>query len=201
MRIHFIAIGGSIMHSLAIALHRSGHQVTGSDDQIYMITYGSADEGFETFAAQLDSGMVLDKKVISSRALFVRNAYEIDGRIYFSGEISNLSGINRQGYLYVLNTDGSVSNQRLESLGINLDFNLFPNPASGPITIQWNQPSPGPFSLKLMDLNGRLLHKWEGNNPSENIQLSLDLSDIPQGTYFFNLELVEGYSTIPMIVK
>jgi UDP-N-acetylmuramate: L-alanyl-gamma-D-glutamyl-meso-diaminopimelate ligase len=35
MRIHFIAIGGSIMHSLAIALHRAGHKVTGSDDQIY----------------------------------------------------------------------------------------------------------------------------------------------------------------------
>ncbi|MCB0836688.1 MAG: peptidoglycan synthetase [Bacteroidetes bacterium] len=35
MRIHFIAVGGSIMHSLAIALHQAGHQVTGSDDQIY----------------------------------------------------------------------------------------------------------------------------------------------------------------------
>ncbi|MDX1909578.1 MAG: Mur ligase family protein [Bacteroidia bacterium] len=35
MRIHFIAIGGSIMHSLAIALHQAGHQVTGSDDQVY----------------------------------------------------------------------------------------------------------------------------------------------------------------------
>ncbi len=35
MRIHFIAIGGSIMHSLAIAMHRKGHQVTGSDDEIY----------------------------------------------------------------------------------------------------------------------------------------------------------------------
>ena len=35
MRVHFIAIGGSIMHSLAIALKRAGHKVTGSDDQIY----------------------------------------------------------------------------------------------------------------------------------------------------------------------
>ena len=32
---HFIAIGGSVMHHLAIALHRSGHQVTGSDDGFY----------------------------------------------------------------------------------------------------------------------------------------------------------------------
>src|SRR4051812_36092260 len=34
MRIHFIAIGGSAMHNLAIALHLKGYQVTGSDDEI-----------------------------------------------------------------------------------------------------------------------------------------------------------------------
>lgn len=39
MRIHFIAIGGSIMHNLAIALHRNGHHVTGSDDVIYGVSY------------------------------------------------------------------------------------------------------------------------------------------------------------------
>jgi UDP-N-acetylmuramate: L-alanyl-gamma-D-glutamyl-meso-diaminopimelate ligase len=35
MRIHFIAIGGSAMHNLAIALHKKGYQVTGSDDAIF----------------------------------------------------------------------------------------------------------------------------------------------------------------------
>ncbi|MEM7369301.1 MAG: Mur ligase family protein [Bacteroidota bacterium] len=35
MKIHFIAVGGSIMHSLAIALHQMGHEVSGSDDHIY----------------------------------------------------------------------------------------------------------------------------------------------------------------------
>ena len=35
MRIHFIAIGGSIMHNLAITLHLKGHKVSGSDDEIY----------------------------------------------------------------------------------------------------------------------------------------------------------------------
>ena len=32
--IHFIAIGGAIMHQLALALHRQGYIVTGSDDEI-----------------------------------------------------------------------------------------------------------------------------------------------------------------------
>jgi len=34
-RIHFIAIGGSIMHNLAIALKEKGHSVSGSDDEVY----------------------------------------------------------------------------------------------------------------------------------------------------------------------
>ena len=35
MRVHFIAIGGSIMHNLAIALAKKGYLVSGSDDHIY----------------------------------------------------------------------------------------------------------------------------------------------------------------------
>ena len=35
MHVHFIAIGGSAMHNLAIALKRSGATVTGSDDEIF----------------------------------------------------------------------------------------------------------------------------------------------------------------------
>lgn len=35
MRIHFIAIGGSAMHNLALALQEKGNEVTGSDDMIY----------------------------------------------------------------------------------------------------------------------------------------------------------------------
>lgn len=35
MRIHFIAIGGSAMHNMAIALHKKGFEVTGSDDVLF----------------------------------------------------------------------------------------------------------------------------------------------------------------------
>lgn len=35
MKVHFIAIGGSAMHNLAIALSRKGAEVTGSDDEIF----------------------------------------------------------------------------------------------------------------------------------------------------------------------
>lgn len=39
MNVHFIAIGGSAMHNLAIALSRKGILVTGSDDEIFEPSY------------------------------------------------------------------------------------------------------------------------------------------------------------------
>ncbi|PKP50368.1 MAG: peptidoglycan synthetase [Bacteroidetes bacterium HGW-Bacteroidetes-11] len=35
MNVHFIAIGGSAMHNLAIALHKKGYRISGSDDEIF----------------------------------------------------------------------------------------------------------------------------------------------------------------------
>jgi len=35
MRVHFIAIGGAAMHNLALALHKKGFHVSGSDDEIF----------------------------------------------------------------------------------------------------------------------------------------------------------------------
>src|SRR3990170_2190528 len=35
MKVHFIAIGGSVMHQLAIALKKKGYVVSGSDDEIF----------------------------------------------------------------------------------------------------------------------------------------------------------------------
>ncbi|MCB9252030.1 MAG: peptidoglycan synthetase [Flavobacteriales bacterium] len=35
MRIHFISIGGAVMHNMALALHQMGNVVTGSDDEIF----------------------------------------------------------------------------------------------------------------------------------------------------------------------
>nr|WP_293835506.1 Mur ligase family protein [uncultured Arsenicibacter sp.] len=66
--IHFISIGGSAMHNLAIALHQQGHTITGSDDEIYepsrtrLAQHGllpEADGWFpEKLTAQLDAVIV-----------------------------------------------------------------------------------------------------------------------------------------------
>ena len=46
MQIHFIAIGGSAMHNLALALHHKGYNISGSDDVIFEPSKGRlADKG------------------------------------------------------------------------------------------------------------------------------------------------------------
>ena len=44
MNIHFISIGGSAMHNLALALKNSGHKISGSDDEIFEPSLGRLKE-------------------------------------------------------------------------------------------------------------------------------------------------------------
>ncbi len=44
MKVHFIAIGGSAMHNLALALHKEGHDVSGSDDEIFEPSRGRLEQ-------------------------------------------------------------------------------------------------------------------------------------------------------------
>jgi UDP-N-acetylmuramate: L-alanyl-gamma-D-glutamyl-meso-diaminopimelate ligase len=63
MKIHFIAIGGSAMHNLAIALHKKGYQITGSDDEIFepsksrLARYGLLPQNQGWDAANIHSGL------------------------------------------------------------------------------------------------------------------------------------------------
>ncbi len=63
MKIHFIAIGGAAMHNLAIALHKKGYQVSGSDDEIFnpsksrLEKYGLLPENFGWFPKKINENI------------------------------------------------------------------------------------------------------------------------------------------------
>lgn len=63
MNLHFIAIGGSAMHNLAIALHLKGAQIFGSDDLIHdpsksrLAAYGLLPEKFGWFPEKITSNI------------------------------------------------------------------------------------------------------------------------------------------------
>lgn len=71
-RVHFIAIGGSAMHNLAIALHRKGYRVTGSDDEIFepassrLASFGLLPVEFGWFPEKLDK--TIDSVILGMHA-------------------------------------------------------------------------------------------------------------------------------------
>jgi len=72
MKIHFISIGGSVMHQLAIALHRKGYKITGSDDEIFEPAKGNLQrEGLLPQAIGWDPGKIdssLDAVILGMHA-------------------------------------------------------------------------------------------------------------------------------------
>jgi UDP-N-acetylmuramate: L-alanyl-gamma-D-glutamyl-meso-diaminopimelate ligase len=90
MKVHFIAIGGSVMHQLAIALHRKGYAVTGSDDEIFEPAKGNLErEGLLPPAMGWDPGRVtadLDAVILGMHAKSdnpeLRRAEELGLAIY-----------------------------------------------------------------------------------------------------------------------
>ncbi|NTS41047.1 peptidoglycan synthetase [Flavisolibacter sp. BT320] len=72
MNIHFISVGGSVMHQLAIALKKKGYKVTGTDDEIFEPAKGAlAAEGLLPAAMGWNPDMVhpgLDAVILGMHA-------------------------------------------------------------------------------------------------------------------------------------
>ncbi len=72
MKVHFIAIGGSAMHNLAIALSKKGYQVSGSDDEIFdparrrLLQYGLLPEKFGWFPEKINQS--IDEVILGMHA-------------------------------------------------------------------------------------------------------------------------------------
>jgi UDP-N-acetylmuramate: L-alanyl-gamma-D-glutamyl-meso-diaminopimelate ligase len=90
MRVHFIAIGGSAMHNLALALHLKGDEVTGSDDEIFdpsrsrLASHGLLPQNYGWFPERITSD--LDAVVLGMHAKEdnpeLKKAQELDLKIY-----------------------------------------------------------------------------------------------------------------------
>ena len=90
MNIHFIAIGGSAMHNLALALHLKGETITGSDDEIFepsnsrLAARGILPEAFgwfpEKITAEIDA-VILGMHAKSDNPELLK-AKELDLKIY-----------------------------------------------------------------------------------------------------------------------
>jgi hypothetical protein len=61
-------------------------------------------------------------------------------------------------------------------------INVFPNPTSGRATVVWRSPRSGTAEVSVLDVLGRLVHRWVASAAGED-RVELDLSDLPGGHY------------------
>ncbi len=90
MKIHLIAIGGAAMHNIALDMVTQGHEVTGSDDEIYQPSLGRlqnagiAPETYGWFPEKITSD--LDIIILGMHAKLdnpeLLKAQELDLKIY-----------------------------------------------------------------------------------------------------------------------
>jgi hypothetical protein len=77
-------------------------------------------------------------------------------------------------------------------------ISVYPNPASGSFTIVPGTGNPGPVSITLFDLTGRIvLERKTGGISPERIDVSL----LPAGLYFLKLETKNGFTVIRLIIE
>jgi hypothetical protein len=77
---------------------------------------------------------------------------------------------------------------------VTSNWSVYPNPTFGPATLQFDKPSGVVF---LLDVNGKVLRRFVITSE----QQSIELSDLPSGTYFLRHEVEGEVSTKRIMVN
>lgn len=78
-------------------------------------------------------------------------------------------------------------------------FDIFPNPASNKITINFTSKILGNVYFEVVDINGKVYFKNSSNLTQENVILNLDISNYPIGSYYIKTQISDkiiGYKFI-----
>lgn len=70
------------------------------------------------------------------------------------------------------------------------DATVFPNPASGSVSVELGQATRPVISLRSMD--GRQLREWQFTGSDTDFRKELDLNSLPAGLYFLDIRAKEG---------
>lgn len=112
-------------------------------------------------------------------------------KITFDADVMNLHLLDGSTYAWNVSTIGHYEYDET-SLNLNewinaanaWEVSVYPNPTSTDLHVRFNLPKEDEISIALYDLQGQLiLEKNMGNKISGEHQETLDLKDLPQGTY------------------
>ncbi|MEO0894908.1 MAG: N-acetylmuramoyl-L-alanine amidase [Bacteroidota bacterium] len=93
----------------------------------------------------------------------------------------------RQGAIVQFDSCTSVQTS-IEPLDMALDLNVYPNPTTGSVTLEWNQATPAMVSWDIYDTGGRTLWHESGFWSAGSAQKRIDLAHLPAGIYLVRID-------------
>lgn len=76
----------------------------------------------------------------------------------------------------------------IQNANASATFELFPNPTEGLVTIKSDETTGGKVSLQVVDVTGKELLSRIDDDMKQGKEIQLDLSQLPKGIYFLNIE-------------
>ena len=90
----------------------------------------------------------------------------------------------------LVNAEGSI--QVAEEIAV------FPNPNDGRFTLQIKGATKD-LTLKIVDIQGRVLREWQEQNPTDNYTKQVDIKDFAQGVYFIQVQTSNSVDVIRIV--
>lgn len=166
-------------------------------DGVALVRYNSDGTLDSTFG---ENGIVADQVYLAPQNVFARSiALQQDGKIVTAGSVwfsqNNFIVIR---YLAELNI-GIVNFSASENSVL-----IYPNPISKSSTLEYTLPTPEIISIRLLDLQGRILKTFmeNENQVTGNHQVTIDLdNEIPSGSYLIVIATANGGKESIKVIK
>ncbi len=74
------------------------------------------------------------------------------------------------------------------------DARIYPNPSDGVFSFSFNT-KPGPLTVAITDVNGKVVYSDRNENPSGSYQNDINIKDMPQGNYIITVNQGDKFYT------
>jgi alpha-amylase len=143
--------------------------------------------------SSLTAGEYYVTDLLTQEALGTITLNSLGGFVNWEPVAQNLT--SRESWILSLSTDQTVN--IVPDLDRAIIVNIYPNPATDIVNIQWNQAIGEEWQVQLWDYSGRLLR----TDQFRADRAVLDVSDLSSGLYFIRVEGQGQVNVLPLAVE
>jgi hypothetical protein len=175
----------------------SANHLLGTSSVITSINYQPQEIHYTTF----DDSAIETLRLISKPLQVTANGQPLN----------ELSTLNGEGWVWTPYSSGGamqIQHNAADSIVISwypagiatlpqntVSLQLFPNPASGPVKLDFNMEQGQMVTAELCDISGRIIKQFNFNAVSGNNSIDLNVEDQQPGVYLVSLKTLSGLST------